>query len=1637
MSDRSPGMPFQQTEPPSGVQTKFSPQERKIWSLCDGEHAVTTIATGVEMPADVIEHILKVWAEQGWIGWVKADAASTTPVEQTMDAQRMEKFQRVSTRTPNSTVLPAVSSPSSQTALETIITASLQHAGSQDDVQEIEMFEVEILDNEDDVVVPAASSASSVGSTSTPSIAAFQSVSARGGARQGISTLTGSVSPAGAGAQTPTATVKTTNLPGSPVQPAPVSAPPTAPAFSPGFMAVVQNKPATEGESATSVVPSPGHGHKTSVPTSRPISTHGEIVTSVEAKKRAEATQVEEEGKAEKANTTTAALKIPGAGSGRWPKPGESMAAGATLSPDTIVVGRGHASESLRGSVGGTSQQHQPTLVAPGGAVTASSTVLKIPGAASGSATMAGSDLTSRIPGASSMYSQPNDATQLHVVGQGTGAGHNLAASWHNPGARVPGELAANLVENRGASTSPTEHPSSEFPSQERRPLARGMREERLAISKEERDIFEEAVWEAAHDEVREVRDKVIATREVVTSLSRVIRTLQLYDVNNTAVRDALSTLFKQLMSFMHEFNSMILAVEPWVMTMDGQAVYTNEDRDYNLAFKLYRDGVRGLQIHRGVNWEELAQFLKILGTRYSGALVFEDDVATMFRKANLRFISVVAIEGFGFERYEDGGKANIEKLFERMEKYDPSDIWERPEQPDDPIRLRGGARGAVLSTAVREENAQGILREIKSRPIEANAMADTVCLPLLHENHSEFLSEQIVRLFRYIDKVVLDLSTVTGLDGIRHLLREFRNVLMAEGHPDGLKEFLTRVDRWTKLVDSRGRLLAPLAQEMLDSFDDEEVMRRWITSSHIRDEQEHFYPSVFEILQWEGKDRRQVLIQILAHEKAPRLKQTIRHMLVQMGGADISLYVQQLREADGPLALELIDCLHEIGTVEAIELIGSMIEDADPMVQDKVIGLAEQLFSGPENFAAIRGVMEHLLASEHEHERMRAYRLIEAAEDRRWLSILRKELQSKRDRSDQEIMELARLVARLDPKAILPSLLEWAEPPGMLSIERQWRKQLRLGSVAALGQVGGREAEKAVRDLMEQADGTLHAACLDAMREMRRHQGESKPLPKRLQGSKENIDLAMLESSATQDKKAVVADIPEEDHELHRLHDMMAKSLQHIDLKSENEFASLIREHGHKWILSFHMLIKNRGLYDANNEIFIRPLEEVTKSMEKLLEHNTVVSVVGLEGQFYINNVRIRSSSESSQQIFAEFFRTLQRLKMGGISFSFPMNAEEWSFLVELFAGQGQGAGCRDWKSIGTELNAHGLNRYIEVFGPLHTVLSGERQRRGVRPLSEIFMEGCDVVEDAWYFAVRGQVPNPQPIRRLIHDLIETLVDGRIRDLSVLAFEDPAEPMKTHWLQVTLLSLLIGHEIGLEAEQLADLGMSAFFHDIGHSVFIDPEVRRGEGWQALNHQQAGMALLLKHRGFNEGKIKRLLTIQEHHLNATPVSSQPVPVLYSRIVRIADVYDTLCSALCGGVPLCPTDALERMSSGCPKLFDPALMQALINRVGHYPPGTIVMLNDDTVAISLGHKADTQTFDRPSLILVRDRRGREVSEQIIDLSHPQYERSKILGIVPNDPWLEPKKRVIRRLWPRIAAVLEAKAAAFAATQQKSV
>ena len=195
-------------------------------------------------------------------------------------------------------------------------------------------------------------------------------------------------------------------------------------------------------------------------------------------------------------------------------------------------------------------------------------------------------------------------------------------------------------------------------------------------------------------------------------------------------------------------------------------------------------------------------------------------------------------------------------------------------------------------------------------------------------------------------------------------------------------------------------------------------------------------------------------------------------------------------------------------------------------------------------------------------------------------------------------------------------------------------------------------------------------------------------------------------------------------------------------------------------------------------------------------------------------------------------------------------------------------------------------------------------------------------------------------------------------RELCIrLLGETAGDRASAHALNVTILSLLMGRAFGWGERELSDLGVGALMHDVGKLELPERVRQRDEGFTAAEnryyeeHVARGVAQA-RRLGLSAGA---LLVIGQHHEMADhsgfPMrigSERMTPA--ARVVALVNRYDKLCNPVRPHLALTPHEAVSLMFAQYQNKFDASILGAFVKMMGVYPPGSVVQLTDDRLAL---------------------------------------------------------------------------------------
>ncbi len=434
--------------------------------------------------------------------------------------------------------------------------------------------------------------------------------------------------------------------------------------------------------------------------------------------------------------------------------------------------------------------------------------------------------------------------------------------------------------------------------------------------------------------------------------------------------------------------------------------------------------------------------------------------------------------------------------------------------------------------------------------------------------------------------------------------------------------------------------------------------------------------------------------------------------------------------------------------------------------------------------------------------------------------------------------------------------------------------------------------------------------------------------------------------------------------------------------------------EQGKNLIYQLYTSIRTAQIYDRLNSAYVRQRENLFGLIKALLEKEQEILVKSKEGYLFLNETRLKFSFDGyiSSKFLMETFRKLQ---FESLIISSPVTPEELDEFVFILAhGDTE---CEDpLENLQKRFLSSDIQHIrIEKFASEWDVGDESLPENQKKLAKKRFFKTLSVAQEMMETGRTGRSINTVKSKRAIQFLIDQLIKNETNLMSLTAIKNFDEYTFAHSVNVCILSVSLGARLGLSKRKLSELGFAALFHDVGKvklplEILTKPGELNEEEWKEVRkHPVYGVKTLLSKRSLDRFSTRAMVVAFEHHLkldlSGYPRLSFKKDVnLYTRIVTIADVYDSMTSGrVYAKIPLTPDEALRRMLEKEGKAFDPVLLKVFINMLGIYPVGSLVIL--DTGEVGVVMEANPTELARPEVAIIADKTGKKDKVETVDLA----------------------------------------------------
>ncbi|MFH1228778.1 MAG: HD domain-containing phosphohydrolase [Planctomycetota bacterium] len=230
----------------------------------------------------------------------------------------------------------------------------------------------------------------------------------------------------------------------------------------------------------------------------------------------------------------------------------------------------------------------------------------------------------------------------------------------------------------------------------------------------------------------------------------------------------------------------------------------------------------------------------------------------------------------------------------------------------------------------------------------------------------------------------------------------------------------------------------------------------------------------------------------------------------------------------------------------------------------------------------------------------------------------------------------------------------------------------------------------------------------------------------------------------------------------------------------------------------------------------------------------------------------------------------------------------------------------------------------------------------------SQIILEQVDKKKSLKSINLKG-------LTGVIQEMVSLITNGDRGLLDLIYRSSKDNYLIAHLVNTCIISLEIGKGLGYNPSRLADIGLSAFLHDVGMQevfplIYRQDKLSRDEYDRVKMHVIAGVNLLKEVENLPPEVLE---VCAQHHERITGGGYRSLGGAmiseYAKIIGLADTFEAITHSRPHRRQKSGQAAIKDLIENSGDSFDRKALKVLVKRIGIYPVGTWVALNTGEIA----------------------------------------------------------------------------------------
>jgi hypothetical protein len=429
---------------------------------------------------------------------------------------------------------------------------------------------------------------------------------------------------------------------------------------------------------------------------------------------------------------------------------------------------------------------------------------------------------------------------------------------------------------------------------------------------------------EVLDDEASE--ENVKSARSLVQTFLQTVKGYRLYEANHPILLKFMERLKKDFDQYFEECPSFSLQIGEHRLFYHGQVVYESEDVKESLAFVFFKDGIRDLRFHRGLEMKEILDFLNIV--RKSDVVNrMEDDLVTLLWEIDFSHITFTTMDEF-LEHGTILVPATEEDLLKGME-------------------LKGDApEGSPEGAGAEEPEGFNILTDDNLKkalnPLPGQSLLDACQLTpeeIEQINQDVQVGHQADYLYVLVDSLMeILLHLGEDMDAYENMISYFERInqnLLDQGEIGKAVAILKKVKETMESMVLKDKQIFAMYRILEAATNPQSVK---LLGKLIQGNGEVDSGSFIQYLEFLTEKAVAPLCLLLGEVESLKWRKVLGDHVATLAREDITPLVKFLSDRNPALVSQILSVLGSIGHPSTLKHLGSLVTHGDPKIREETL---------------------------------------------------------------------------------------------------------------------------------------------------------------------------------------------------------------------------------------------------------------------------------------------------------------------------------------------------------------------------------------------------------------------------------------------------------------------------------------------------------------------------------------------------------------------------------------------------------------------------------------------------------------------------------------------------------------------------